>query len=137
MEHTLATPREKPSILGVWYLQTVYIEGQLSNDSTPFSNVVEVKPGANGHMYTKDHKALHLVYGNILDENSYRAFGDSLIVFDSANVYRERILDLTPTRLVKVLVTDKPEGYFKTTTTFKRTSLKELKNLRQRFLSSE
>ena len=49
-----ARPREETSILGVWSLQTVHIEGQLRDGSPPLSNMVNVKPGANGTMYTKD-----------------------------------------------------------------------------------
>lgn len=132
----LARPGEEPSVLGVWSLQTVQTEGQLRDGSPPFRDIVRVRPGANSTRYTTDHKAVHLVYANAFTERSYRAFGDSLIVSDSATVFRERILDLTSTRLVTVTVTDKPEGLFKVTTTSKRTSLEELEALQLEFLNN-
>lgn len=133
----VASARPTPSIVGAWYLQTVHTKGQLSNGSPPFRTVVHVRPGANACLYTADHKVARLDYGDRGDERAYRVFGDSLVVTDSANVFRERILTLTPTRLVTVTVADRPEGHFTLTTTFKRTCVEELEDLKLEFLNDD
>lgn len=133
----VAPARPTPSIVGVWYLQTVHTKRQLSNGNPPFRTVVHIRPGANARLYTADHKVARLAYGDRGDERAYRVFTDTLVVTDSANVFRERILALTPTCLVTVTVADKPEGHITLTTMFKWTCVEELEDLKLEFLNDD
>lgn len=125
------TPDARASILGRWSVQTVRTQVRPVDGSPPFSQVVRVPLGANNQTFTADNKVVHRAYALALDERTYRYIGDSLLTYDSTHVFRERITELTPIRLVSVSEVDWGGAPATITTTHTRLSEERLDSARR------
>ena len=124
-------PVARASILGMWSLQTVLTQIRPLDGSPPFRQLVTVPLGANNHTFTADNKVVHHAYALVTDERTYRYFGDSLLTCDSTHVFRERIIELTPTRYVAVSDVDWGGAPATITTTHTRLSAERLDSARR------